>query len=626
MTVPTPRANLLPPRPRLVLRVGFAGVRDLPTDMMEPLTEVLVSVFETIARQLVEIAPGQPTRPGQPPRISRFYSQEAPLLRLITGLAEGSDAFALGALDLVAAGPAPVSGFAAELAAVLPFDVAVYRGSRNEAFRPEFDRQAARCAYILTLDGLYDKPRPDTKLAQRRRAGAYRAQSTFLLRQSDLFLVVANPDVPGKPGGTTETVHAALAFDLPVIFIHAGTGEVRLIDPGQDLGSALGIEAPDKSEWQATLRGWVTNVATGSSTLAVPQIYAADERVRGGAHSHGRRLLEEFLADAELPPMVVGPDGRPQRKTTFRERRWLALETRFRPRGLSGARRPVAQPLLYLSLRASALNRHYSGLYRGAFVQNYRLAVYAVTLATLSLALLATAHVGTTATARAASGRRAVKIDVMSAIVAPASAPPSQIAEPKVSPTHEALSLPQWLVPAIFGLGLVKLVILVWIFQNTREANDGDWNDKAVDYRYLAERLRTMFYLPRIGSFQPPAAAKPQYVARAARQSAVDWLLDAIVRSISPAELPVARKIPTTLAADGTQCEVTIIRLDPPGLLADLRDRWVDEQALYHDRTAHHGPDVPFCGKRREQAVEDRHGSGRCRPHFHCRGETALRS
>ena len=47
MTVTTPYANLLPPRPRLVLRVGFAGVRDLPTNMMDPLTAVLVSVFET---------------------------------------------------------------------------------------------------------------------------------------------------------------------------------------------------------------------------------------------------------------------------------------------------------------------------------------------------------------------------------------------------------------------------------------------------------------------------------------------------------------------------------------------------------------------------------------------------
>ena len=56
MTVPTLHANLLPPRPRLVLRVGFAGVRDLPANMMEPITAVLVSVFETIARQLVEIA------------------------------------------------------------------------------------------------------------------------------------------------------------------------------------------------------------------------------------------------------------------------------------------------------------------------------------------------------------------------------------------------------------------------------------------------------------------------------------------------------------------------------------------------------------------------------------------
>ena len=35
--------------------------------------------------------------------------------------------------------------------------------------------------------------------------------------------------------------------------------------------------------------------------------------------------------------------------------------------------------------------------------------------------------------------------------------------------------------------------------------------------------------LPRIGSFQPPVAAPAQHASRIARQSAVDWLMAAIV-------------------------------------------------------------------------------------------------
>ena len=80
------------------------------------------------------IAPGQPTRPGQPPRISRFYSQEAPLLRLITGLAEVPMLPTGKALYLVTAGPASVSGFAAKLAAVLPFDVEVDTSPAERSF------------------------------------------------------------------------------------------------------------------------------------------------------------------------------------------------------------------------------------------------------------------------------------------------------------------------------------------------------------------------------------------------------------------------------------------------------------------------------------------------------------
>lgn len=70
-----------------------------------------------------------------------------------------------------------------------------------------------------------------------------------------------------------------------------------------------------------------------------------------------------------------------------------------------------------------------------------------------------------------------------------------------------------WSLPVLLAFAMVELVLLIIISRNTRRANKEKWNDLAVDYRYLAERLRGMFYLPLAGSQQPPAAAPPQFAS-----------------------------------------------------------------------------------------------------------------
>ena len=82
-----------------------------------------------------------------------------------------------------------------------------------------------------------------------------------------------------------------------------------------------------------------------------------------------------------------------------------------------------------------------------------------------------------------------------------------------------------------------KLVVLVAIQQFTSEANRNRWNEKAVDYRYLAERLRAMAYLPAAGSLR---ALRPGSVGPATRvgtQSVMDWLFQAMVRQPSLEEI-----------------------------------------------------------------------------------------
>jgi len=139
---------------------------------------------------------------------------------------------------------------------------------------------------------------------------------------------------------------------------------------------------------------------------------------------------------------------------------------------------------------------------------------------------------------------------------------------------HSGGSAVLYVVLLIFGLA--KLALVVGIFRNTHRANHEDWNDRAVDYRYLAERLRAMYYLPQVGSFQPPAAAAPQYASRVVRQSSVDWLFDAIVRASPPSEVDgvKARTIATT--------EVKFLSPDAKQAVLNVRDHWIREQFVYH--------------------------------------------
>lgn len=526
----------LPDLPRLVLRVGFAGNQKLPSDVSE-LTTSLGNVFETLARRLAEIAPGPPIYAATTePWLSRFYSKENPVFRLITGLCEGGDSLAEKALEALKKHPVLHPHVAIELAAVIPFDLPNYRASRMAAFLPDFDRQAASCAYILNLDGIYDKPPEDVPLAKNRRARAYRAQATLLLRQADIIVAASDPDGEVRAGGTIETVRAALDFGLPVVFIHTGTGKISLIEPGVDPISAFSALAAVQEHWTDPLRHWVTTIVEGPGFDGL----AARAKTTSSPHatvvSHGEQLLAEFFgtnrAHSSQPKLdedlrtIFGTGDRP----------WASFERRFRS-GPTPQPDPPLQPYAQWRARSTTLNYLYVGLYRDAFLLNYFLAATAVLLAAVSLVLLGIVN----ATSR-------------------------------------------WLFPTLLILGAGKLWCVWWIFRNTHSATHGEWNDKAVDYRYLAERLRTMFYLPRVGCFRLPVAATPHYASRVVRQSAVDWLLNAIVRGISPASLPLAQKETFTFS-EGSY-DATLVRLDPLALLQDVRDRWLGEQAVYHDRNA----------------------------------------
>lgn len=571
--------STLPTRPRLVLRAGFAGRQELSTAEQAHLSTALHEVLSTLGHELAGLAPGVPVRTGQEPRVATFFARECPLLRLVTGLCQGADAVAAQTLETVhicpdadASCPPDTRCLETELAAVLPFTVDAYRRSRPADFHAEFDRQLARCAWVLALDGIYDKPDDATlaalpeverqrtaALAKTRRGRAYRGQSASLLRHSDVLIAAADPDDPGKAGGTLETVREAQVFELPVIFIHTVTGAVHLIDPEEDLYSVLAEPAPAEAAWKEELRKWVNRITADPDHGLNPEDHGHHD-----ARDHGETLLREFFDEPRSPAQSAA-----RWMVRFRKWAWASFEGRFKSGGKLKRDTPLAPYAVYRE-RATELNRHYSGLYRGAFLLNYAAAITAVILAAVSLALLTT------------GGHTPLGEDATRAMAAF-----FHLAEPPAG-NHGAASgevvstaPAPWLHPVLLALAAMKLGIVIFIARNTRRANEEKWNDRAVDYRYLAERLRAMFYLPQAGSQQPPAAAPPQFASRVVRQSAVDWLFDAVVRASSSADLAFA-----TPGTCGSVPVKKLLTLQPLAVVERVRDAWIAEQAKYHEGNA----------------------------------------
>lgn len=555
-----------PPRPRLTLRLGFAGRRQLSEAEALVLDESLDQILGTVGSCLSELAPGVPMKGEEELNITSFYSTECPVLRMVTGLCEGSDDRAAEALFRLKiesedslTGKSSSQYLTTELGAVIPFSPEDYRGSRSPDFRVRFDARLTQCSWLIALDGIYDKPVEETALSKERRARAYRAQSAVMLRQSDILVAAANPDDPGGAGGTLETVRDALAFDLPVVFIHTGKSStdeaIYLIEPEDLMANVLAGAAPSPEQRDRRLREWVAQLTADPDVGTTSETHQAKE-----ARQHGESLLIEYFDRPESPL-------RDSRHPFSRLRKWTwdRFERLFKEKATNAD--TTLSPYLAYRKRATELNYHYTALYRGAFLLNYLLAILAVILAAISLTLLGTAT-HTPLVAEAVTVLEQAGLAVEKTAVSP--------------------SAPGWLVPVLIVLAAAKILLLFFISFNTRRANRMGWNDRAIDTRYLAERLRALYYLPRAASQQPPAAAPPQFASRAVRQSAVDWLCDAIVRSISPADLEMAR--PAEIPSHNGTGRVEIRQLFAPDPLESLhivRESWIAGQVSYHAANTH---------------------------------------
>ncbi len=514
-TTTMPDNCTVPEPPAPCIRVGFAGKRWRPESVgdsaLEPeptsvssVRETLACILDTIEREAIAV--GLRFRRGA--GAGGFYADRPLEFRLITGLAEGADQ--LAADTFLAAEPSDV---VRRLHAVIPFELDVYRDSRERWFRDDLDAAASRCETVVALDGIYDKPSPDTPLARNRRSRAYRSQSRLLLRQSDILLVITDPEAPTGSGGALETVERALARQIPVIFVsYSGDHDqvvVRLLEPGDDV--SVSDFGKTTAAWEQRAQEWVRIILAGS----VDEILAP---VSDSA------LIREYFD----PACAAAGGTRWWQPANMQKRLWSGFKSWFEDNVEPNPRDNEIEPFASWKKRAVTLNYHYADLYRGVILLNYVFALVAVTIAVVVAAI------------ETGSGQ-----------------------------------LSAWVRPLV---GLQFLAVIL-IFNNTRNANNHGWNKRTIAYRYLAERLRSCFYLPLAGSLRVPSVGNFIFKTRVLRQSAIDVLFDAMLRQARLHDL--TRRIDGARVYDGISGTGHVI-VKPRAALRCMREHWIRVQQHYH--------------------------------------------
>jgi hypothetical protein len=237
-----PTGSNSPPRADLAFRVGIVGHRPdrLPKD--QPTLDVL----QRLLRYVLEVVQAEVSAFASTNRANArpAYSYDRPILRAISPLAEGTDRmFAQEAIDL---------GY--ELLCPMPFLQEEFekdflpphalQENSLERFR-ELLRLAREGAggVIYELDG------------QRSATGeAYAMAGRVVLNQSDLLIAVWDRGKAAGGGGTVQTIHEAVHYHVPVLWIDALRPEAwKLLLTEDNVSWVEATEAPGPSGSQAEL-------------------------------------------------------------------------------------------------------------------------------------------------------------------------------------------------------------------------------------------------------------------------------------------------------------------------------------------------------------------------------------
>lgn len=258
----------------------------------------------------------------------------------------------------------------------------------------------------------------------------------------------------------------------------------------------------------------------------VPQ--SADEMILAFAATVPPAIAEQ---PDELPDLT-----REKKRPGYKWRSWInnGYERIFKVKraasehpDLSGISNVLCEKVYAIRKKMSELSSYYQSQYRGGYMLNYLIAVLAVLVAVTGVVVYI-------------------------------------YKEKKIFGTEEIVEKIAYGV--IIALGIVKTVLIIIMIRNTHDVNHSHYNKKAIDSRYIAERLRVNYYLAFFGFLKAPRPSLGNHIQ--------DYL------SNYPGEINYQQLLDDIREE---QSDIAINKEKLSGILTFIINDWFKGQAKYHE-------------------------------------------
>lgn len=274
------------PRPRLYLRIAITGHRHAARLNEGAVRRGLARAFDACADVVrVEHETDADVR-----------SSDRAELVLLSALAEGADQIAV---DVFAARQEP-DWMQSRIEAVIPFDIEGYASTMDDAAARGRMREMAKAASacMVMADGSPDAGRPDDPHEAHWRDHRYAMAGDILVRQADV-LIAAWDGVPSTAmGGAAWVLANALREGVPVLWVHAQDGRVRLLTPHSPHGELLGAVARPGGSLDLESSEAVAGLRERLAPLLAPAFDGDDvEEHDFDAYARSRRSYRSFFGN-----------------------------------------------------------------------------------------------------------------------------------------------------------------------------------------------------------------------------------------------------------------------------------------------------------------------------------------
>ena len=372
MTILSPAAgDRFIPKPRLALNIGITGHR---------LNKLAPAAMETVPRQFRAMADDLSSALSNlATEAGGVFADMPPLVRVVTGLAEGSDRIAISS--------AP-AGWVYE--AVLPMARAEYArdfgAEGGDGSSTVFDGLLAGAASVTEL------PAPGAATDEDARTASYHRLGTFLVRQVDILVAVWDGAPAEGPGGTGDVVAHALDAHKPVIWIvpTPGADIRRLIALGSSVETHR-FETLDAAAVAVLMRGLLLPPAAAPrdahhhAPVASPEPTGPAPVAAAPTYFRTPWPLTLYIPFAYMMLRRMAKAGRwawPLRYPNFNQQlgSWDAFFAAMPTAGAAPAQQTVRTILFPRSIWADTLGWYFGNVYRSAYVSSFLLASLSVPL------------------------------------------------------------------------------------------------------------------------------------------------------------------------------------------------------------------------------------------------------